>query len=84
MNYHWNWGVFAQEAAKNQTYLDWLLSGALITLALGLAAWAIALLLGALLGVLRTVPSRPLRAIASTKVERFSNKPQLVHQLKWY
>lgn len=84
MNYHWNWGVFAQEAAKNQTYLDWLLSGALITLALGLAAWAIALLLGALLGVLRTVPSRPLRAIASTYVELFRNIPLLVQLFIWY
>ena len=84
MIYHWNWGVFAQEAAKNQTYLDWLLSGALITLALGLAAWAIALLLGALLGVLRTVPSRPLRAIASTYVELFRNIPLLVQLFIWY
>ena len=84
MNYHWNWGVFAQEAAKNQTYLDWLLSGALITLALGLAAWAIALLLGALLGVLRTVPSRPLRALASAYVELFRNIPLLVQLFIWY
>lgn len=84
MNYHWNWGVFAQEAARNQTYLDWLLSGALITLALGLAAWAIALLLGALLGVLRTVPNRPLRAIASAYVELFRNIPLLVQLFIWY
>jgi glutamate/aspartate transport system permease protein len=84
MIYHWNWGVFFQSAAKNQTYLDWLLSGALITLALGLAAWAIALLLGALLGVLRTVPSRPLRALASTYVELFRNIPLLVQLFIWY
>jgi glutamate/aspartate transport system permease protein len=84
MNYHWNWGVFFQEAAKNQSYLDWLLSGALITLALGLAAWAIALLLGALLGVLRTVPNRPLRALASTYVELFRNIPLLVQLFIWY
>jgi glutamate/aspartate transport system permease protein len=84
MNYHWNWGVFFQEAARNQSYLDWLLSGALITLALGLAAWAIALLLGALLGVLRTVPNRPLRALASTYVELFRNIPLLVQLFIWY
>lgn len=84
MNYHWNWDVFLQEAAKNQSYLDWLLSGALITLALGLSAWLIALLLGALLGVLRTVPSRPLRALASTYVEVFRNIPLLVQLFIWY
>jgi glutamate/aspartate transport system permease protein len=84
MNYHWNWGVFFQSAAKNQTYLDWLLSGALVTLVLGLAAWAIALALGALLGVLRTVPNRPLRAIAATYVELFRNIPLLVQLFIWY
>jgi glutamate/aspartate transport system permease protein len=84
MNYHWNWGVFFQSAAKNQTYLDWLLTGALITLVLGLAAWAIALVLGALLGVLRTVPNRPLRAIAATYVELFRNIPLLVQLFIWY
>jgi glutamate/aspartate transport system permease protein len=84
MNYHWNWGVFFQSAAKNQTYLDWLLSGAMITLVLGLAAWAIALVLGALLGVLRTVPNRPLRAIAATYVELFRNIPLLVQLFIWY
>jgi glutamate/aspartate transport system permease protein len=84
MNYHWNWGVFFESAARNQTYLDWLLSGALVTLALGLAAWAIALLLGALLGVLRTVPNRPLRALASAYVELFRNIPLLVQLFIWY
>jgi glutamate/aspartate transport system permease protein len=84
MNYHWNWDVFLQEAAKNQSYLDWLLSGALITLALGLTAWLIALLLGALLGVLRTVPNRPLRALASAYVEVFRNIPLLVQLFIWY
>lgn len=84
MNYHWNWGVFLQEAAKNQSYLDWLLTGAWITLALGLSAWLIALLLGALLGVLRTVPNRPLRALASTYVELFRNIPLLVQLFIWY
>lgn len=84
MNYHWNWEVFFQSAAKNQTYLDWLLSGALVTLAVGLAAWVIALVLGALLGVLRTVPNRPLRAIAATYVEVFRNIPLLVQLFIWY
>lgn len=84
MNYHWNWNVFFQSAAKNQTYLDWLISGALTTLALGLIAWGIALVLGAVLGVLRTVPNRLLRALAASYVELFRNIPLLVQLFIWY
>jgi glutamate/aspartate transport system permease protein len=84
MNYHWNWDIFFQNAAKNQTYLDWLISGALITLALGLAAWAIALVLGSLLGVLRTVPNKFLSGIAAAYVEVFRNIPLLVQLFIWY
>jgi glutamate/aspartate transport system permease protein len=84
MNYHWNWDVFFQNAAKNQTYLDWLISGALMTLALSLAAWVIALLLGSLVGVLRTVPNRFLSGIAAAYVEIFRNIPLLVQLFIWY
>lgn len=84
MNYSWNWDVFFQSAAKNETYLDWLLFGAQITLALGLGAWVIALVLGAIIGVLRTVPNRFLSAIAAAYVELFRNIPLLVQLFIWY
>jgi glutamate/aspartate transport system permease protein len=84
MNYNWNWDVFFQSAAKNQTYLDWLLSGALTTLVLGLSAWVIALLLGSVFGVLRTVPNKLLSGIAAAYVELFRNIPLLVQLFIWY
>lgn len=84
MNYHWNWDVFFQSAAKNQTYLDWLLSGALTTLFIGITAWLIALALGAVLGVLRTVPNKLLSGIAAVYVEVFRNIPLLVQLFIWY
>ncbi len=84
MNYHWNWGIFFQSAAKNQTYLDWLLTGALTTLVLGLAAWAIALVLGSVLGVMRTLPNKILSGIAAAYVELFRNVPLLVQLFIWY
>lgn len=84
MNYNWNWGIFFESAAKNQTYLDWLLSGALTTLIVGLAAWGIALLVGAVMGVLRTVPNRLLSGIAAVYVEVFRNIPLLVQLFIWY
>ena len=36
MNYTWHWGVFLEQAAQNETYLDWMISGLKVTLALGL------------------------------------------------
>lgn len=84
MNYNWNWDIFFQSAAKNETYLDWLLFGAQTTLALGLGAWIIALVLGALIGVLRTVPNKLLSGIAAAYVEVFRNIPLLVQLFIWY
>ncbi|UHL63806.1 amino acid ABC transporter permease [Paralcaligenes sp. KSB-10] len=84
MSYHWDWGVFLQHASKNQTFLDWMLSGFEVTLALGLSAWLIALALGTLLGVMRTLPSRSLRAIGAAYVELFRNVPLLVQFFIWY
>jgi glutamate/aspartate transport system permease protein len=84
MIYNWNWDIFFQSAAKNETYLDWLLFGALTTLELGLAAWIIALVLGALLGVMRTAPNKFLSGIAATYVEVFRNIPLLVQLFIWY
>lgn len=84
MKYNWNWEIFFQSAAKNETYLDWLLSGAKTTLIVGLAGWLIALVLGAVLGVMRTVPSKLLGTIAATYVEIFRNIPLLVQLFIWY
>lgn len=84
MDYRWNWSVFLHQAADNQTYVDWLLSGLSITLALGLSAWLIALTLGTLLGILRTLPSRWLSGIAAAYVELFRNVPLLVQIFIWY
>ncbi|MEO8838613.1 MAG: amino acid ABC transporter permease [Herbaspirillum sp.] len=84
MYYHWNWGVFLNPAAGGATYLDWLVSGFLTTVALGLSAWIIALVLGSILGVLRTVPNRLLSGLAACYVEIFRNIPLLVQFFIWY
>jgi glutamate/aspartate transport system permease protein len=55
MNYNWNWGIFFQLSPDGtHTYLQLLLFGAGWTLATALLAWAIALSVGALVGVIRT------------------------------
>jgi len=84
MSYHWHWGVFLEQAARNRTYLDWLCSGAWITLALGLVSWTIALGLGTVLGVLRTLPSRFWSGLAVGYVDLFRSVPLLVQLFIWY
>lgn len=85
MNSSWNWGVFLQPTpGGDATYLGWLLQGLAWTVALSLSAWAVALLVGTLLGVLRTVPSRWLRGLAGAYVEAFRNVPLLVQLFAWY
>ena len=66
------------------TYLGWLASGTMWTLLVSVCAWAIAFTLGSVLGVLRTVPLRLPRAIATAYVEVFRNIPLLVQMFLWY
>lgn len=85
MGYSWNWGIFLQPAASGEsTYLGWMLAGLKMTIALSLSAWIMALLLGALFGVLRTVPSRLWSGLAAAYVELFRNVPLLVQLFIWY
>ena len=85
MGYQWNWGVFLQPSASgDDTYLGWMFAGFKMTITLSLTAWVLALLLGALFGVLRTVPNKVLAGIATAYVELFRNIPLLVQLFIWY
>lgn len=79
MDYRWNWGVLFEEQ-----YLDWLISGVGWTFAVALAAWVIALSVGVLVGVGRTLPSRPIALVCTAYVELFRNVPLLVQLFLWY
>jgi glutamate/aspartate transport system permease protein len=85
MAYNWNWEVFLQPSATGEgTYVTWLLEGLKWTVTLSLSAWVIALVIGSIIGVLRTVPNRWLSLIAATYVEVFRNVPLLVQLFIWY
>jgi His/Glu/Gln/Arg/opine family amino acid ABC transporter permease subunit len=63
---------------------EWLLSGLIVTLELSALGWLLAVVLGIVSGALRTVPYRPLRALATFYVEFFRNVPLLVWMFFWY
>ena len=77
--YNWNWGVLF-----SQPYLGWLISGLGMTVVLALSSWVIALSLGSLIGVGRTLPIAPLRWLATAYVELFRNVPVLVQMFLWF
>ena len=85
MNYNWNWGIFFQLSPDGTyTYLQLLLFGAGWTLATALLAWAIALSVGAIVGVIRTSPNPWLVRLGNAYVELFRNIPLLVQMFLWY
>lgn len=86
MAYHWNWGIFLDPVATGAptTYLGWMISGFETTVAVGLASWIIALAVGALMGVARTVPSKALRAVPAVYVALFRNIPLIVQFFFWF
>jgi len=85
MHYRWHWGVFLQRTPDgNATYLAWLWLGLKWTVVLSLSAWIVALIVGTILGVLRTVPNRWLSGLAAAYVAVFRNIPLLVQLFIWY
>ncbi len=85
MNYHWNWGIFWQSSPGGQgTYAQALLSGLMFTLAVGLLAWIMALILGSIVGTVRTTQSKWAVRLGNAYVELFRNVPLLVQMYIWY
>ena len=85
MTHPWRWEVFLERVPTGDTtYLGWMLTGLLVTVLLSLAAWAVALVLGSVMGVFRTVPNRVLSGMAAVYVEVFRNVPLLVQLFVWY
>jgi len=85
VHYHWNWHIFLEPGPDGSgTYLDFLLKGLLLTIETAACAWILALVVGTIIGVMRTLPSRTLRGIGFAYVEFFRNIPLLVQLFLWY
>ncbi len=93
----WDWQVFCRSTDDSSvipgcfgkggevTYLDWMISAWGWTLSVAACAWVIAVLTGALVGTLRTLPNSPwVVRLANVWVELFRNIPILVQLFLWY
>ena len=85
MNYNWHWKVLLEtEPGGTGTYLNYLIVGLGWTLATALAAWVIALSIGALVGTLRTTPMKWVVRLGNLYVEIFRNVPLIVQMFLWF
>ncbi len=93
---NWDWQVFCKNTLDGEvmsgcfgkdgdiTYLQWLLSAWGWTLSVAVLALAVALVVGSLMGILRTVPDKRLQLIGNAWTELFRNIPLLVQIFLWY
>ena len=81
----WDWQVFLNDDGSGRTYLQWMIDAWGWTLSVAACAWVVAMLVGALMGTLRTLPNSPwLVRLANVWVELFRNIPLLVQIFLWY
>lgn len=72
-------------SGMDQTYLQWMLNAWGWTVAVALSALALALVVGSIIGTLRTLPDHPwLVRFGNAWVELFRNIPLLVQVFLWY
>ena len=85
MNYSWNWGVLLQPTGVGtEVYWQWLLTGFKWLVVIGATGWLIALVIGTILGVMRTLPNKTARAIGTAYVSFFRNIPLLIQLFFWF
>ena len=71
--------------AKDPTYLNWIFKAWGWTVGVSLTALVVALVVGSIIGVIRTLPDSPwLTRLGNAWVELFRNIPLLVQIFLWY
>ena len=82
---NWDWKIFLTDDGGGRTYLQWMFDAWGWTLAVAGASWVVAMVVGGLVGTLRTLPNSPwLTRLANAWVELFRNVPLLVQIFIWY
>jgi glutamate/aspartate transport system permease protein len=85
ITYVLNWGVFFQELpGGGERYWELIVSGVGWTLAVSACSWVIALVLGSVIGTIRTTGNVWLLRFGNAWVELFRNVPLLVQMFLWY
>ena len=80
-----DWQIFLNDDGSGRTYLQWMMDAWGWTLSVAGSAWVVAMVMGALMGTLRTLPNSPwLVRLSNVWIELFRNIPLLVQIFIWY
>lgn len=79
-----DFSFFMNDTGGGETYLDWMLNAWQWTLSVAGLALVVALIVGSLIGIFRTTPSKPLVWFGNAWTELFRNIPLLVQIFLWY
>ncbi len=80
----WDWGLYARDTGGGETYLHALMSAWGWTCSVAVLALIVALLLGSIIGIMRTAPSRWMVGFGNGWTQLFRNIPLLVQIFLWY
>jgi glutamate/aspartate transport system permease protein len=85
VKYPWNWAIlFQQEPGGTGTFLHYLVVGLGWSIVTALCAWVLALVVGSLIGTLRTTTNAWVVRLGNGYVEIFRNVPLLVQLFLWF
>src|SRR4051812_10175056 len=85
VNYNWNWKIFWEQTPEGTgTYFSTLMTGLEVTILTALCAWTVAFIVGSLVGIARTLPSRLPVMLGNAYIEMFRNIPLLVQLFIWF
>ena len=85
MGYNWHWRVLLEnEPGGTGSYLQYLIVGLGWTLATAFAAWVLALVIGSVVGTIRTTRLTWAVRLGNLYVEVFRNIPLIVQMFLWF
>lgn len=80
----WDWQILLHDTGGGETYLRWMMSAWGWTCSVAVLSLIVALVVGSLVGILRTTPNRWFVAFGNAWTELFRNIPLLVQIFIWY
>jgi glutamate/aspartate transport system permease protein len=79
-----DFSFFLKDTGGDETYLHWMMTAWGWTLSVAALSLVVALVVGSIMGILRTTPNKTLVFIGNAWTELFRNIPLLVQIFLWY
>ena len=80
----WDWGLYGRDTGGGETYFHGLMTAWGWTCSVAVLSLILALLVGSLIGILRTVPNKWWVGFGNSWTQVFRNVPLLVQLFLWY